>query len=222
MRKSSSLQVFPLEFNPKDFKIGQSRIDQLPLRRHSASHIPTQQLSGEILQLKKQNEALQRENDRLKRQLESYKSQSNNGTVYRTDEKFKSYKGKIQDIMRSKTGQSRNTECQTGLLSSKEVSIEPSSITISDYYDHYRLSQRVPALTDLQDIADRFFKDYCDNYAKLKCLFELLECSKQQLGYKKLFDLIDLYKVPLLYQKSPQSLFRELSKSKQRVKTKGK
>lgn len=79
----------------------------------------------------------------------------------------------------------------------------------------------MPALTDLQDIADRFFKDYCESYAKLKCLFDCLQCSKQQEGYKRLFDLIDLYKVPLLYQKSPQSLLREISKSKERVKTKG-
>lgn len=41
MRKSSSLQVFPLDFNPKEFKTGQSRIDRLPLRRHSASQVPS-------------------------------------------------------------------------------------------------------------------------------------------------------------------------------------
>lgn len=35
-----------MEFNPKDFNVGHSKIDQLPLRRHSASHLPIAQLSN--------------------------------------------------------------------------------------------------------------------------------------------------------------------------------
>lgn len=99
--------------------------------------------------------------------------------------------------------------------------MERSSLTISDYYDQYRLSQKVPLLTDLQDIAERFFKDYCDHYAKLKTLFDCLQELPTHAPYKRLQDLLNLYKLPLLYQKSPQSLLREVSKSKERGKGKG-
>jgi len=64
--------------------------------------------------------------------------------------------------------------------------MEGSTLTISDYYDQYRLSHKIPALSDLMEIADRFFKDYCDGYAKLKCLFDCLQCSKHAESYKKL------------------------------------
>ena len=86
--------------------------------------------------------------------------------------------------------------------------MEPSTLTISDYYDQYRLSQKVPLLTDLQDIAERFFKDYCDHYAKLKTLFDCLQESQTNQSYRQLNDLLQLYKLPLLYQKSPQTLLR--------------
>jgi|JI9StandDraft_2_1071091.scaffolds.fasta_scaffold639972_2 hypothetical protein len=86
--------------------------------------------------------------------------------------------------------------------------MEPSTLTISDYYDQYRLSQKAPFLTDLQDIAERFFKDYCDHYAKLKTLFDCLQESQTNQSYRQLNDLLQLYKLPLLYQKSPQTLLR--------------
>ena len=93
-------------------------------------------------------------------------------------------------------------------------------MTISDWYDQYNLAKKLPTLYDLRDVADRFFKDYCTNYAKLRSLFECLQSSKQHEEYKKLSDLIELYKVPLLYQKSPQTLLRELSKSKDKTRIK--
>lgn len=86
--------------------------------------------------------------------------------------------------------------------------MEGSSLTISDYYDQYRLSQKVPLLTDLQDIAERFFKDYCDHYAKLKTLFDCLQESPSHAPYLQLQDQLNLYKLPLLYQRSPQTLLR--------------
>jgi len=64
--------------------------------------------------------------------------------------------------------------------------MEQSSLTISDYHRQYNISQKVPALADLRDVADKFFKDYCDSYAKLRTLFECLQCSKQLDHYKKL------------------------------------
>ena len=83
-----------------------------------------------------------------------------------------------------------------------------STLTISDYYDQYRMSQKAPVLTDLIEIADKFFKNYCDGYAKLKCLFDCLQGSKNSESYKKLENQIELYRVPLLYQKTPQILLR--------------
>lgn len=123
--------------------------------------------------------------------------------------------------MASKARQSRNTECDTGLLSSKEVSLEQSSLTISDYHRQYKISQKVPILSDLKEVADKFFKEYCDSYTKLKTLFECLQCSKNIDNYKKLESLIELYKVPILYQKTPQTLLKDLNKSRERLKTKG-
>jgi hypothetical protein len=108
------------------------------------------------------------------------------GTVCRTEEKVTCYRDIIRGKLSSKAKQSRNTECETRLLTSKEVSLESSSLQISDYYDQYKLSMKVPALGDLRDIADKFFKDYCDNFAKLKCLFDCLQCSRHLDNYKKL------------------------------------
>lgn len=90
MRKSSSLQVFPLDFNPKEFKTGQSRIDRLPLRRHSASQVPSLlPFQQGIENLKRVNTTLLRENEQLKRELDGYRQQCNTGTVLRTEEKVK-------------------------------------------------------------------------------------------------------------------------------------
>lgn len=68
MRKTSSLQLFSIDFDPKECKIGQSKIDKLPMRRHSTSHIPPQLVfQQELDNLKKVNCALLRENEQLKR-----------------------------------------------------------------------------------------------------------------------------------------------------------
>lgn len=116
--------------------------------------------------------------------------QSTVGTVCKTEEKISSYKDIIRGKLSSKTKQSRNTECETRLLSSKEVSLEQSSLTIIEYHKQYKMSQKVPLLSDLKEVADRFFKDYCDSYTKLKTLFECLQCSKQSEGFKRLESLI--------------------------------
>ena len=63
MRKSSSAQLFPLDFNPKDFKVGASKIETLPIRRNSTSNIhtlPSQSTRNDLDLLKRQNAALQR------------------------------------------------------------------------------------------------------------------------------------------------------------------
>lgn len=51
-------------------------------------------------------------------------------------------------------------------------------------------------------------------------MFECLQSSQTDPEYKRLNELIDLYKVPLLYQRSPQMLFRELNKDKSSGKVK--
>ena len=107
-------------------------------------------------------------------------------------------------------------------MTTKETYLELINATILDWYDHYSLARKLPALPDLQQLAQSFFDSYCANYTKLRSLFECLQCpQQQQQQYTRLRDLIDLYKVPLLYQKSPQSLLREISRSKEkgRVKT---
>lgn len=65
MKKSSSLQLYKVDFNPKEFKTGQSKIDQLPLkleaRRNSTSQVntsPSDKVEIEIL--KRQNAILHR------------------------------------------------------------------------------------------------------------------------------------------------------------------
>jgi hypothetical protein len=63
MRKSSSVQLIPVDFNPKDFKVGASKIETLPIRRHSTSNIhtlPSQTPRQDIDLLRRQNAALQR------------------------------------------------------------------------------------------------------------------------------------------------------------------
>ena len=63
MRKSSSVQLFPGEFNPKYFKVGASKIETLPIRRCSASNIhtlPSHTNHQDIDLLKRQNAALQK------------------------------------------------------------------------------------------------------------------------------------------------------------------
>ena len=63
MRKSSSVQLFPVDFNPKEFKVGASKIETLPIRRYSTSHIhtlPSQIPRQDIDLLKRQNAALQK------------------------------------------------------------------------------------------------------------------------------------------------------------------
>ena len=88
------------------------------------------------------------------------------------------------------------------------MSSEPSSLNISDYYEQFNLTHKVPSLSDLQDIAARFFKNYCDSYAKLVTLFKYLQYPESNQPYRQLKDLIELYKMPLLYQQSPQTLLR--------------
>lgn len=65
-------------------------------------------------------------------------------------------------------------------MTTKEVSLEQINVTISDWYEQYNISKKLPTLCDLRDVADRFFKDYCTNYAKLRSLFECLQTSKHQ------------------------------------------
>ena len=159
MRKSSSVQLLNLDFNPKEFKVGCSKIDQLPLRRHSASQLnptPTQTHRHEVELLRKINLQLKQENDQLRRELEGYKLQSTAGTVCNTEPKA-SYRDIIREKLSSKNKQSRNTECETRLLSSKEVSLSGCSLTISDYFDQYKLAQKVPTLSDLREISIKFF-----------------------------------------------------------------
>jgi hypothetical protein len=70
MRKSSSAQVLPIDFNPKEFKVGSSKIDQLPLRRHSAAQlrdIPVHSHRNEVETLRRLNTQLQKENEQLRR-----------------------------------------------------------------------------------------------------------------------------------------------------------
>lgn len=102
------------------------------------------------------------------------------GSKFNTEAKVLEYRDKIRSKMNSKVKSSRETECDEALMTTKEVSLEQINVTISDWYDQYNISKKLPSLFDLQDIADRFFKDYCANYAKLKSLFECLQCPKQQ------------------------------------------
>ena len=55
--------------------------------------------------------------------------------------------------------------------------MEPS-LSIAEQYEQCELLKRPPTLVDLEDIAARFFKDYCDNFAKLKSMFECLQINK--------------------------------------------
>ena len=100
MRKSSSTQLFPIDFNPKEFRVGESSIDKLPLkRRYSAAQIqvmPKQNRGSELDLLRKKNELLTRENEQLRREIEGYKLQSTVGTVCKTEAKVSNYK----DIIR--------------------------------------------------------------------------------------------------------------------------
>ncbi len=84
---------------------------------------------------------------------------------------------------------------------------------LDELYDNY-LSSRLPALEDLAEIVQRFFQEYSHNYAKIKVLLATIDTNRQRPEYQRIQQLIELYKVPLLYQKSPQTLFRELSKEK--------
>lgn len=44
-------------------------------------------------------------------------------------------------------------------------------MTISELYDNYRLSSKLPVLSDLKEITQIFFASYCENYTKIKALF---------------------------------------------------
>ncbi len=78
----------------------------------------------------------------------------------------------------------------------------------------------MPNLKDLEEISEKFFKDYCENYSKIRCLFDCYQAKIKDERYKKLSDLLEIYKVPLVYQKSPNTLIRELSKDKSKSKKK--
>lgn len=124
------------------------------------------------------------------------------------------YREIIRSKFTSRTKASRiTTECETALLSSKEGSLEHSRDTLQDLYLHAQRS-RPPALEQLAAVAERFFADYCDAYAKLKVLLSCLEADRNRPEYHRLTELLQLYRLPLLYQKSPQTLFRELSGSR--------
>ncbi len=102
-------------------------------------------------------------------------------------------------------------------MSSKEPSLDTSrntpTPTLHELYHNY-LNSKMPALEDLTAIAQTFFQEYSDNYAKIKVLMSTLKTNQNRPEYSELKELMELYKVPLLYQKSPQMLFKELSKSK--------
>ena len=49
-----------------------------------------------------------------------------------------------------------------------------------------------------------------------------MQGGRGERGYGRLGELIELYRVPLLYQQSPQVLLKELSRSKEKAKEKGK
>lgn len=100
--------------------------------------------------------------------------------------------------------------------------MDANELTIADWYDNFKMENKLPSLGDLKQLADTFFNKYCQNYSKIRAMFECLQSSKLDAEYKRLNELIDLYKVPLLYQKSPQMLFRELNKDKSNSKVKDK
>jgi hypothetical protein len=75
-------------------------------------------------------------------------------------------------------------------MTTKEGSYEHSNLTITDWHEQYNLSQKLPTLADLQEVAEKFFKDYCLNYARIKSLFECMQGSRQSDGYKRLGELI--------------------------------
>jgi hypothetical protein len=90
----------------------------------------------------------------------------------KTEQKVSAYRDLIKNKFTTRTKTSRiTTECETGLFSSKEVSLDRSQMTISELYDNYKLSNKLPSLMDLHEITDKFFKDYCHNYTKIKALF---------------------------------------------------
>jgi hypothetical protein len=53
------------------------------------------------------------------------------------------------------------TECETGLFSSKEVSESELSITITEYLSSLKHNNNAPSLTQIEDMASKFFHDYC-------------------------------------------------------------
>ena len=82
------------------------------------------------------------------------------------------YREMIKNRLSSKGKGSRViTECETGLFSSKEVSMSHSLLTVAEWYDSYKTNNKLPTLGDLQEITDRFFNQYCEDYTKLKALF---------------------------------------------------
>ena len=88
-------------------------------------------------------------------------------------------------------------------------------MTITEWYSTFKISKNLPSLRDLQEVADSFFANYCDSYTKLNTMFEYLEQThSDHPTHSKLGELLKLYKLPLQYQKSPKTLFRELSRDK--------
>lgn len=211
MRKSSSLQAMPLRFDPNEFQVGYSRVDKLPprlsLRRHSAQPLPPP--PNELEGLRRELAQVRQENEQLRREVAGWREE------VRTEKKVEGYRSIIKEKMSSKVKSSRaTTVCETGVFSSKEVSLLPSETTISDWYENYKLNSRLPSLQSLTAVADNFFAQYCENYSRLKTLFQCLPAEGSEPAYCRLSELLDLYRLPLLYQKSPQTLFRELSRER--------
>lgn len=183
---------------------------------------PTPEPKSQLDILKEQNSALRQENEQLRREIDSLQQRASLPAL-RTEQKAPDYLDLIRNKFTSRTKNSRiTTECETGLFSSKEISLDRSQMSILELYENYKVSNKLPSLADLKEITERFFSEYCENYTKIKALFECLNTNKKSAEYQKLSELIELYRVPLLYQKSPQTLFRELSKSKEKGKKKDK
>ena len=107
-----------------------------------------------------------------------------------TETKLSEYRDKIRSKLSSKVKCSRETECDEALMTTKEGSQEQINLTITDWFEQYNLAQKLPTLGDLQHVAEKFFREYCCSYAKLKSLFECLQGSKLSQEYKRLSELI--------------------------------